>query len=383
MTPTTQTLINASKSKRGWSYYSNYFRCQRLHAFKHEAQLEFPSNPAQVLGSMVHVGLAHFFARTGTRQPNGLVWNGGRVKDPDFFFAPIDAICEYARLFDADEWLQCAIDTYTEWLTCGLGDPVKGYNFNPSHSLLHDGVATARQGGYDVIEAVEQEYTAYLGEIEFERGRPVFGLWIGQEVDDKLVHTTVEGVQYVITPTLLDCPGHEDHGTPIYISRRFDLIARSRKTLKVYVDDHKVTGHDTSSSRVLEYRNDGQFSLCRIFGRQLYGPEFGGARLHLVAKSTGSDPPAKLTQLHDMPDMHLDYSFANDLYLAAHGIAQGQMNNVDRHGRPDPFQWPAARNMEVCKGIFICDAMELCRCGPSAIMGDGRPMMLSKPRMKR
>jgi len=231
-----------------------------------------------------------------------------------------------------------------------------------------------------MVLAVEQEVMAMLGNLATPDG--LWGLWIGSWKDGKFIHRASDGNEFEIHPTPLDCEGHPEHGQPIHISRRFDAIVRSRHDRLVYVDDHKVVSGDTSANKEISYRFSGEFSLCRIFGRQLYGDSFGGARLHLVAGVQVDDNgipvnggKRRLSQLHKVTPMHLDHSFANDLYVAAHEIANLQLQH------DDAFQWPAARHMDVCNGGFVCKGMELCRMGASGIVA-GRPVMMSFPGRK-
>lgn len=373
-----QKLINASKSSRGWSYYSSFFRCPRLWAYEHVANLDFGSSPAQTHGSMVHTALAHFIARKGAIQPGGIIHDGVIVKDPDYFLQPRDAIVAWADLNPtAGPYVDKAIETFESWLTDGNG---LLYRFDVPESSVKPGKATVSEGGWDMVLAVEQEVMAVLGNLATPEG--LWGLWIGSWKDGKFIHRASDGNEFEIHPTPLDCEGHPEHGQPIHISRRFDAIIRSRNDRLVYVDDHKVVSGDTSANKEISYRFSGEFSLCRIFGRQLYGDSFGGARLHLVASVQVDDNgipvnagKRRLSQLHKVTPMHLDHSFANDLYVAAHEIANLQLQGGDA------FQWPAARHMDVCNGGFVCKGMELCRMGASGIVA-GRPVMMSFPGRK-
>lgn len=325
----TQHLINSSKSSRGWSYYSNYFKCPRLWAYERIAHIDLGSADPLLRGSMGHVGLAHFFARAGARQSNGFVYGTERITDPDFFYDPFTAMELWGKENGASKFLDQCIDTLEHWLA-------------------------TNSSSIDEVVGVEQEYKSILGTLD---GR--WGMWVVKIVDDEYIYTDPNtNTKIKVEPTLLDCPGHVDHNSPIFLSRRFDLIVRRLADRKVYIDDHKITSSDTSGFREEEYRLDGQFSAVRIFGRQLWGAEFGGARLNLVRCVTPWN-----SKLHFLQPTDLDNSFADDIWTKINRMSRDTLEI------PDAFQWEAARNEGVCAGRYgLCSAYSLCHMGKSGIV---------------
>src|ERR1700677_2043144 len=80
-------LINAGRSRRGWSTYANWLFCPQKGAFtaserNDEAPLGTVSLPLQK-GSLWHVCLAHHYARIREMKCKG---------DPDQFYTPRDAV---------------------------------------------------------------------------------------------------------------------------------------------------------------------------------------------------------------------------------------------------------------------------------------------------
>lgn len=322
----TQHLINSSKSARGWSYYSNYFKCPRLWAYERIAKIDLGSADPLLRGSMGHVGLAHFFARTGARQQNGFVYGVERITDPDYFYDPYTAMELWGQQNNASKFLDQCIDTLENWL-----------KLNSSFQ--------------DTVIGVEQEYKSIIGTMN---GR--WGMWV---VDtNNVYHDVVNDTYHEVVPSLLDAPGHPEHNQPVFLSRRFDLIVKALDDQKVYIDDHKVTSSDTSSYREEEYRLDGQFSAVRIFGRQVFGSEFGGARLNLVRCVSPWN-----SKLHKLKPVDLDHTFADDIWVKIHRMARDTMEI------PDAFHWEAARNEGVCAGRYgLCAAYNLCHMGKAGMV---------------
>src|SRR5574340_1107447 len=86
-------IIYSGPSERGWSYYSKFLRCPMLFYWKHvyANANRFGWNDytyALTRGTLVHVGLAHHYARQWARE------NG---KDEQRVISPIEAIRVKAR----------------------------------------------------------------------------------------------------------------------------------------------------------------------------------------------------------------------------------------------------------------------------------------------
>jgi hypothetical protein len=96
-------LINAGASGRGWSRLDTALHCLRLYAYKYvEGGPKMPGSRAQTLGSLVHVGLAHYYARMGATYPGGINVAGELVTDPARIMTPHDAMAAVAEQLAAE-----------------------------------------------------------------------------------------------------------------------------------------------------------------------------------------------------------------------------------------------------------------------------------------
>lgn len=91
MTP--PIIIDSGPSERGWSFYSKFLRCPQLFFWKHiyadAHRLGWNDATAPLTrGTLVHVGLAHYYAQQWARE-NGF--------DPSKILAPLDAVARKAE----------------------------------------------------------------------------------------------------------------------------------------------------------------------------------------------------------------------------------------------------------------------------------------------
>lgn len=104
---TTPILIDPGPSARGWHRIETFLRCPQLFAWKYRTgnsgsggsgKSFLDDNKASLsLGSLVHVGLAHHYARLRETQ------NG---RDPNAYYPPVDAIHELSLRKDAPAELE-------------------------------------------------------------------------------------------------------------------------------------------------------------------------------------------------------------------------------------------------------------------------------------
>jgi hypothetical protein len=78
----TRHYIRGGPSTRGASTYKRAVRCLRFYAFGKVGKGTEPSEP-MASGSVLHAGLAHFYARKGAAQYNGFVHDGRRFTSPN------------------------------------------------------------------------------------------------------------------------------------------------------------------------------------------------------------------------------------------------------------------------------------------------------------
>ena len=178
-----------------------------------------------------------------------------------------------------------------------------------------------------------------------------FGLW----TDDNLAEAAT-----------LDCPGLEEphpnvpalqHGKPIVVTKRFDLVMRHRQDGKVYIWDHKVTGGGVGKTRAQQYAMDGQFAVNRIAGKQMYD-NFGGMVLNLVQRRD----PWTVSRQFVPPTPWRDAQLARQIYRKAHSLAADLSSTLD--GEMGEGDWPMTQSELLCYHRYgRCGAFDRCSFG--------------------
>jgi len=95
MAPVEQILINAGPSEAGSHRLETFLRCPQFFAYQYDLADEVDLEQTRrglVRGSLMHVFMAHHYARKGAKQPKGLMHDGECVKDPERFYRPKDAM---------------------------------------------------------------------------------------------------------------------------------------------------------------------------------------------------------------------------------------------------------------------------------------------------
>ena len=88
-------LLDAGPSERGWHRIEAAARCLRLFALKESGHVPFPESEPLIRGSLVHIGLAHIYARKKEADAGG---------DPEQFYSPMDAVLKLAEK-NGDRWV--------------------------------------------------------------------------------------------------------------------------------------------------------------------------------------------------------------------------------------------------------------------------------------
>lgn len=91
-------LLNPGPSERGWHRIQSFLQCPQKFAWRHKAKIEDrvkgQESPALVKGSLIHIGLAHYYAQMQAEQ------NG---QDPGMYYGPKAAIEKLASI-EGDGW---------------------------------------------------------------------------------------------------------------------------------------------------------------------------------------------------------------------------------------------------------------------------------------
>ena len=324
----TPILINTGRSTSGWSFWGPAFSCDFLWYLINVQGEQFISADALTQGSMGHTILAHYYARLGCEQ-GGFMYEGEMVTDPDHFLSPEEGL----RAWVAEE--ERGGREAAHFLASTL-DVFRRYRQREPYVS-------------DRVVGVEMEIKLTLG--RNQRGE--FGLWLDDLLDE---------------PELLDCPGLEEpvagvpalqHGKPIVVTKRFDLVMNHSQDQRTYITDHKITGGSVSKTRAQQYAMDGQFAVNRIAGRQLYGDNFGGVVLNLVQRRE----PFAVSRQHVPATPWRDAQFPRQIYVKANLLAQQLV--LHRTGQSGPGDWEMTQSELACYHRYgKCGAFDICQYGP-------------------
>lgn len=136
-------------------------------------------------------------------------------------------------------------------------------------------------------------------------------------------------------------------------TQRFDLVARDASG-KVVIFDHKTTSM-LSSNTASRYTLSGQFLGIANFGRSVWGKEFGGVVINLIAflssgfgfKRVPVDPAPQAQRLFPLTVKH----------------ARDRIAALDESGA-DPMEWPKVLSETVCTTTYgNCEFYNVCRWG--------------------
>ena len=328
---TTKLLIDAGKSRRGWSRIGTYFKCPQLFAYQNRLDLQLIPASALTRGSMGHVMQAHQHAIWGAQQGGCLVGDEGYLSDPDMFLSPEDAVKQWVELYgEGEEHLDRMNETFRRYIATYPEPPGR-------------------------IVAVEYPITAILGT---KAGK--WGLWVVKAEEDNYdpratAVTAVDG--QTIIPTPLNCPGHPEDGTIIELTRRIDMANQDRAG-RVYIWDHKHQARVEPGRSVDGYAVDGGFAAFRIMGKQIWPENFGGVALNLIQTTT----PWRVARPMVPATPHRDAHFAEMLWRAEHELARLDVANGDY------WSWPKAQHETTCVGRYgACAAIKMCFYGEAGV----------------
>jgi hypothetical protein len=327
---TKKILIDAGKSRRGWSRIGTYFKCPQLFAYQNRLNLQLIPADALTRGSMGHVMQAHQHAIWGCEQ-GGVLAGDSYVEDASTLYTPEESVHEWVRVNgEGEEHIPRMIETFRRYIATYPEPPGR-------------------------IVSVEYPITAVLG----NKGNQ-WGLWVVHPEDvnyDPRAKSIRACDGSTIQPTPLNCPGHPDHGAAIELTRRIDMATQDRAG-RVYIWDHKHQARVQPGKSVDGYAIDGGFSAFRIMGRQLWPDTFGGVALNLIQTTD----PWKVARPMVPATPHRDGHFAEMLWYAEHALAR---LDVDQ---PNHWAWPKAQHETTCVGRYgACAGIKMCFYGEAGV----------------
>lgn len=354
----TPLLIDAGPSRAGASYYGEALRCLQHFAYRHrmrarglldERQLR-AMTPADALtvGSMIHTALAHHLVRSELKRPDRLpaVRVGTRdgyrqVDNPDDVLPPLDAVRAWVERNEAGHAAIEQVDAIYQ-------------NYVRVHPTLRAHVA-----------AVEVEMIAVLGTVETADG-PAWDVWVLEDerprTPDGLTFEVKGGGTVVASP--LDCPGHTDHGKPIFVTRRADLIALDPvANMRASIIDHKTTSSQSLASLAPAYAADLGFGLLWRMGQQVFHPDTGwlGARgfhgVYINILQKREPFGVRVAKVPCTPARNR--TLALELFTISHTIAA--LDLATERGERTYLEWPKAASETVCMHRYgPCSGYDMC-----------------------
>lgn len=239
-------LLDPGPSPRGWHRLETFLRCPQQYAFKYRGpKVEEPppsgSSPL-LMGSLVHVGLAHYYARMREDQTRG---NRDRYYDPEM------AVTMLAARRGGGPWYEAA-------------DRARGIVSN-----------------YVRFWAAKEKYRIHHVEEVFEIRYPCQNGPIRWRQRDELGRLTDEWVEEA----------------EVRLTARLDLVAEDPRG-KMWTWDHKTSGR-IDAKHPKFYGVSGQLLNYRWIGGAVWGEKYGGVVLNMV--QTGGDARFERPQLDPAP----------------------------------------------------------------------------------
>lgn len=320
-------LINAGPSARGWSRIGKILHCLQFVAWtsfapaalakagrsdEHAKRIDAIGRGGQN-GSILHVGLAHHYARIGARQPGGFWHAGVKYTDPEAFHDPETAMMLVEHEHPLGE-LSTTLKTLRAY--------VKRYAGREWKRILH----------------VEDVFEARIPVEPHEVG--VWDFPIGP--NGEFLPPVKIGVRTV---------------TEYPYSARLDFVAENMGG-QVMVVDNKSTGR-IEAKHPKAYSMHGQLLGQRWLAHQVYGNRFGGFVLNMV----------QTTEPHKFERPTLDPAPALlNRFPSIVRDAERRLERMLDEGRPLD-QWTPVASEQGCYGRYgLCPAARFCQWGPGELL---------------
>lgn len=301
-------LIDSGGSERGTHRLMTFSLCPQLFAYEEILKLPMGSRRPLVLGSMVHVGLAHFFMRWELKRSGKVIYchttrdeSGKPTIQPPEKYTDVEAFLPW----------QAAVERYVK--------QSKGDDQRLAVTCLPVALK-AVQGAISSIQANAKQY-----------GRVVSVEW----------------------PIRYEVGGR-------YVTSKADLVIE--RDGRYFILDHKTTGQPGDRGVMDRYTLSKQIGIMRVYGKHRWGDRFGGLYIHEVSTNESS-LGSRLVAPDTAPEMDRKVPQAI-LDTEAH------MEALEKEGR-DPWDYPAAHNEHSCRRFYgngkRCSAWALCRQGRGAL----------------
>lgn len=197
---------------------------------------------------------------------------------------------------------------------------------------------------YDPLDAVQLKADR-VGAAAQPFIEPIQGL-VRHYIADRVMEAGALEILGVEVPVETRINGHR-------ITQKLDLVVRDQRR-KVYFYDHKFVARIDKKS-IDRYGLSGQFLLMETFGRELFGQEFGGARINLLGVND-----FKIERAEPPPRPFAKQEFARTIDFAEKLIAF--------YDNTDPWHWPKMFSETVCYTPYgRCPFFDLCREGPPEV----------------
>lgn len=302
-----KTLLDCGPSPSGIHDVDLFMRCPLASRLARGKDL--PERDPLVRGSLLHLALAHHYARIGAAQPGGVIADGKQVNDPEQFWEPEEALGIAARQGPLwEKWAPKVADIYRAY--------AKFYGRENMRILA--------------IETVVWHRFAPPPREEWIDGKPPE---LGQNIGTK------EEPRY---------PRYDRSG-------RWDAVWERGN--RVFIVDHKSTSR-MEKAQPIYYARGGQFNLYAWMGKAVFGKRFDGMVLNRVRCS--DNPKFDRPALSPSPRRFL--RFPRDLIYAIDRMEE--LKSKEERGEITADQWPAQPSELICQHRYgACDVADQCDWG--------------------
>ena len=376
-------FIDAGPSPFGGSRIGTFIVCPTKYAIPFEHGIAH-DNTALEWGSLGHEYAAHQNARRGAEQGGVIVglaettarWPSplGFVDDPDMLLPPLDACRQWCTSRELWRDLAEVTETWTELIERFPRPPGRVIGVEIPVTLVVG--VTDRDGfGIYVAEAdrnvaipLKQTGPTADGESVMKRKA-----WIDPTIFNGVRwHHTVTGDE--VFPSVLRMPGHPEHGRPILVTKRLDMVIERRRDGQVLPEiwDHKHLAHVEPRKAQKAYRVDMSFSVYRVIGEQFWPHAFDDKAVivHMVNKRPRRKGDARQFERVPVPPApEVIRRLPRRVLDAEHRLALLQIETLN--GQRTLDEWDAVMNgdQSPCDGRYgSCDNMDIC-CNGRAAMG--------------
>lgn len=328
--------INASMSRRGGSRIGKFEECPtRFYKDRYgpvHARAENGGAGASK-GSIGHVMMAHHLLHAATEAGEAPEVNGEVVKDSSDYRLPVDAGIDYADTHGLKTFVPVITEAYKSWVM-------------------------SRIGYRNIATHIESETFGVFG-----WRRDQWGLWaVPASVVDELSPSAENPTPPKVLPHItrgdieidpLNAPGHEEHGWPVWISRRRDAVWRTPNG-SIETVDHKFLYDSYPKNVWTSYGSDKYLKVMWALDSQEFGRKYNNLWLLAIQNR----PPHKVNYIGMKPSRRALQAAFHHIFDLEH--QQARLYAEDPSGET----WPMGCGLICANKYRVCGYFRACHGEP-------------------